>query len=370
MDLSIIIVNWNVRDLLERCLASIYKETQNLDFEVIVVDNASSDGSVEMIKENFPQVRLLINKENRWFAGGNNQGIAAARGELILFLNPDTVVLDNAIGNMAEMMDNNNLSSRAKPRDLFQIENAGKVKRDSSTHKASFGEDALLGRNDNKCDSRMEVGILGCKLLNADMSLQPSCRRLPRLADQALIFLKLHNFFPKLKSVRGYYMSDFKYNETREVEQVMGACLMTRREIIDKIGGLDEKYGSIFEEVDFCRRAGNTPKPLPNPPLKGDGILHLLRGGGRGEVFWKINFTEKAQVIHYKGQSFRQRKIITNQKNFNYAVLRYFRKYKPFWQYLILLFLWPISMALAIADQLMLAAGIRKFKDKFKKREL
>lgn len=353
MDLSIIIVNWNVRDLLEKCLTSIYKETQNLDFEVIVVDNASNDGSVKMIKEKFPQVRLIANKENKWFAGGNNQGFAVASGDLILFLNPDTVVLDGVIGKMVKIMGENNLSSRvkttflssrAKPSDLFQIESVGKVKRDSSTHKVSSAEDTLLGRNDNNSDEQIGIGILGCKLLNSDMTLQPSCRKLPCLSDQILIFLKLHNFFPRLKPVREYYMSDFTYDEAREVEQVMGACLMTRKEIIDKIGGLDEKYGSIFEEVDFCRRVADNN--------------------------WKIYFTEKAQVIHHKGQSFRQRRIITNQKNFNYAVLRYFRKYKPFWQYLILLLLWPISMALAIADQLMLAAGIRKFKEKFKKREM
>src|SRR4030043_1563360 len=104
MDLSIIIVNWNVRDLLEKCLASIYRETRNIRFEVIVVDNASNDGSALMIKTKFPKVRLIENKENKWFAGGNNQGFAAAQGELVLLLNPDTEILDGAINKMVGIM--------------------------------------------------------------------------------------------------------------------------------------------------------------------------------------------------------------------------------------------------------------------------
>ncbi|MFH1030033.1 MAG: glycosyltransferase family 2 protein [bacterium] len=104
MTLSIIIVNWNVKDLLEKCLASVYKETRNIRFEVIVIDNASGDGSAEMIRKKFPQVNLIENKENRWFAGGNNQGFKISKGELILLLNPDTEILDGAIEKMAEMM--------------------------------------------------------------------------------------------------------------------------------------------------------------------------------------------------------------------------------------------------------------------------
>lgn len=303
MDLSIIIVNWNVKNLLEKCLKSVYEQTNDLSFEVIVVDNASSDGSVEMIKEKFPQVKLIVNKENKWFAGGNNQGLKIAQGDLILLLNPDTVVLDKAINKMVKIMR----------------------------------------------EGGADIGVLGSKLLNADMTVQPSCRRLPSLSDQALILLKLHNFFPKLTPIKRYYMADFRYDMNREVEQVMGASLMTRKIIIDKIGGLDADYGSIFEEVDFCTRVKN---------------LHF-----NSEKYWKVYFTSDAEVIHYKGQSFRQRKIIANQMNFNYALLRYFRKYKPFKDYFILLCLWPFSMGLAALDQTMISLRIKKFKAAFKKRD-
>lgn len=315
MDLSIIIVNWNVKDLLEKCLTSIFNETNKIDFEVIVIDNASNDGSVEMIRKKFPQVNLIANKENKWFAGGNNQGFKVAQGNLILLLNPDTIILNGAINKMVDFMASKQVNLKTKK----QTETQNKPQTNN-------------------------IGILGCKLLNPDMTLQPSCRKLPGIWDQALVLLKLHNFFPRLKPISQYYMLDFKHNDTRAVEQVMGACLMTRKKIIDEIGGLDEGYGSIFEEVDFCKR------------VKDKG--------------WEVYFTDLAQVVHYKGQSFRQRKIITNQKNFNHALLRYFCKHKPLWQYLILLLFWPVSMGLAVLDQLMLMTGIRHFKAKFKKREM
>jgi len=352
MDLSIIIVNWNVKDLLEKCLTSIYQETQDIDFEVIVVDNASADGSVEMVKKKFPQAKLITNKENKWFAGGNNQGLQMARGDLILLLNPDTVVLDRAVDKMMGIMNcrgflRHSEQQRRIPR--IGALNKGILRLLAPSNTAGRQDDAEekdAGKSASPVvEQNNRIGILGCKLLNSDMTIQPSCRKLPGLSSQILILLKLHNFFPNLKPIRKYYMTDYQYDDTREVEQVMGACLMVRKEITDQIGGLDERYGSIFEEVDFCQR--------------------VLSGSGH----WKIYFTDKAEIIHHKGQSFRQRKIITNQKNFNYALLRYFRKYKPFWQYLIILALWPVSMLLAATDQLMILIGIRKFKEKFKKRE-
>jgi len=105
-ELSIVIVNWNVRELLRRCLNSIFQPpTSNLQFEVIVVDNASSDDSVAMVEKEFPQVRLIANRENLGFTGGNNQGIAASRGRYVLLLNPDTEVLGDALATMVKYME-------------------------------------------------------------------------------------------------------------------------------------------------------------------------------------------------------------------------------------------------------------------------
>lgn len=270
-ELSIIIVNWNVKDLLEKCLNSIYQKPQNLDFEVFVVDNASRDGSVEMVKKKFPQVKLMANKDNKGFAQANNQAIKEAAGEFILLLNPDTEILNGALAKMVGFMR-----------------------------------------------KRLDCGILGCKLLNSDGTLQPSCRTFPDLYSQIIILLKLHNFFPKL--VKKYYMLDWLHNETKEVDQVMGACFLIRRKVVEEIGLLDEIFWALFEEVDYCKRAKNKN--------------------------WKIYFTPEAEIIHHKGQSFNQQKVVAKQKNFNRCLIRYFKKHHSKSSWLILYLLQPISIFL------------------------
>ncbi|TSC95428.1 MAG: family 2 glycosyl transferase [Parcubacteria group bacterium Athens1014_10] len=287
--LSIIIVNWNVKDLLEKCLNSIYKMPQKIDFEVFVVDNASKDGSAEMIKEKFPQVKLTANKENKGFAVANNQGIKESKGEFILLLNPDTEIIDNALEKMVDFMA-----------------------------------------------ERQDAGILGCQLLNPDYSLQLSCRAFPSLFSQIVILLKLHNFFPKL--VKKYYLLEWPHHEIKEVDQVMGACFLIRRKLIDEIGLLDEGYWALFEEVDYCKRAKD----------KG----------------WKVYFTPEAKVIHHKGQSFGQQKIIAKQINFNRNLLKYFKKYHHKMSYLILYSLQPISIFLTYLLKIYL-----KLKLPFKKKK-
>lgn len=208
MNLSIIIVNWNTKNLLEKCLESVYKETKDLDFEVFVVDNGSKDGSSEMVEKKFPQVNLIKNRFNVGFAKANNQAIRKSRGEYILLLNPDTIILGNTLKKMVDFLENH-----------------------------------------------PQVGILGPKIINPDGSLQPSSRTFPTLMSQILILLKLHNFFPWLPPIKKYYMLNWDHSETREVDQVMGSCFMIRKKLIDKIGLLDENYWIWFEEVDFCKRA-------------------------------------------------------------------------------------------------------------------
>ncbi len=210
MRLSIIIVNWNVRELLRACLASIEKHLAGFSYEIFVVDNASTDGSADMVAKNFPSVRLIANTKNAGFAKANNQGIALAKGEYILLLNPDTECVDDSLKRMTEFLD-----------------------------------------------TRPDIGILGPKLLNADRTLQPSVRRFPTPLSQALILLKLHHFFPNLPPLKKYFAKDFDYEKAKEADQVMGAAFLIRRAMIEKIGPLDEKYHIWFEEVDFCKRAKN-----------------------------------------------------------------------------------------------------------------
>ena len=272
--LSIIIVNWNTKLHLKWCLHYVFKRTRGIDFEVLVVDNGSSDGSIAMVENNFPGVKLIGNKQNLGFAKANNQAIKKAAGKYILLLNSDTKITEQSLVKMVEYLDNNS-----------------------------------------------QVGILGCKLLNPDGSLQPSCRRFPTLLSQIIILLKLHNYFPNIKTIKDYYMLDWPHDKIKKVDQVMGACFMVRQEVFTDIGLLDDKYFIWFEEVDFCRRAM--------------------------EAGWKTHFIPGAQVFHEKGVSFK--KLLSPKKQiwFNNSVLRYFKKHGTIFDYLILLSLYPLSMLLA-----------------------
>lgn len=208
MDVSVIIVNWNVKPLLRQCLASLRKQ-QGVDFEVLVVDNASSDGSVEMVTEEFPEYTLIASNTNLGFAAANNMAIEHANGDFVLLLNPDTELID--------------------------------------TH--------TLAKLVRYMKERPHVGIVGPRLLNPDRTLQRSIRRFPTFVSQVLIMLKLHHIFPRLKSLREYFAADIDHMTGRTVDQVMGACFMIRGDVLCTIGNLDERFFIWFEEVDYCKRA-------------------------------------------------------------------------------------------------------------------
>lgn len=204
MTLSIIIISWKVKALLQQCLSSIYAQNFIFPFEVIVVDNNSQDGTVAMVKTDFPKVNLTALPKNLGFAAANNLGIKQASGQFILLLNPDTKLIDSSL------------------------------------------QKAL-----NKMQTNPKIGILGCQLLNGDQSLQPSIRRFPVFSDHFLMMFKLHHLFPLKK----YLAMDFNYEDEAEVDQVMGACMLISKETINQIGELDAKYYIWFEEVDYCLRA-------------------------------------------------------------------------------------------------------------------
>jgi len=178
----------------------------------------------------------------------------------------------------------------------------------------------------NFMKERKEAGITGCRLLNSDYSLQPSCRSFPTLYSQIIILLKLHNFFPAL--VKKYYMLDWSHQEIKEVDQVMGACFLIRKKVIDAVGLLDVGFWALFEEVDYCKRVKNAN--------------------------WKIYFVPEAEIIHHKGQSFKKQEMITRQINFNRNLLRYFKKYHSFISYLILYCLQPLNLFLAYLSKIYL----------------
>lgn len=214
-DLSIIIVNWNVRDLLDRCLASIHDaqvaigdEREDLPLvEIIVVDCASHDDSVTMVRENYPGVMLLPQSENVGFSRGNNLAMAVATAPRFLLLNPDTEVSADAIGLLLQYLE---------------------------AHPA--------------------VGILGPHTLNTDGSHQSTRRRFPSLLTGIFESTWLAALAPT--SVHdSYFMRETNDKAILEVDWVQGSALMLRREVYDGIGGLDEGFVMYSEELDFCRRA-------------------------------------------------------------------------------------------------------------------
>jgi N-acetylglucosaminyl-diphospho-decaprenol L-rhamnosyltransferase len=210
-DLTVVIVSWNVRDLLRRCLQSIEAEAKQaidgLALETIVVDNASTDGSVEMVRAEFPLVRLVTNDENRGFTVANNQGLALGRGRYLLLLNPDTEVTGGALATMVRTMD-----------------------------------------------GRPQVGALGPQLRYPDGSLQSSRRRFPTFATALVESTVVQEWWGDNRILRRYYMADTPDDTVQAVDWVVGACLLVRRQTYEQVGGLDEGFFMYSEEMDWCRR--------------------------------------------------------------------------------------------------------------------
>jgi hypothetical protein len=211
MDLSIIIVNWNSKDYLRKCLASVFAETRGLDYEIIVIDSASHDGCDRMLREEFPQVRFIQSTVNLGFARANNQAFAVCKGEYVLFLNPDTELRGPAIQSMLA-------HARALP----------------------------------------DAGTLGCKLLNSDGSIQTSCiQSFPTILNQVLDTEPLRRRFPqsKLWGMAPLFGADSK---PKEVEAVSGACVMMRRSVFEAVGRFSEDYFMYAEDLDLSYKASRS----------------------------------------------------------------------------------------------------------------
>ncbi len=235
MDLSIIIASWNVKQYLRQCLRSIYHYTQNISFEVIVIDNASHDGSVDMVTNEFPQVRLICNTQNYGFGAANNQGLAQAQGKYILFLNDDTEIKSN----------------------IFQV---------------------LVDKYNTTTD---KIGMMGCRLLNNDGSQQYSVRAFPQVKDQTIILLKLHHLFPKL--LDHYWQKKFNYDQEQTVEQIMGAFMFMPKALLDQYNSFDPAFFNWFEEVDLQQRLVKAGYKILYTPIvscihiKGPSFAQLAR---------------------------------------------------------------------------------------------
>ena len=208
-DLSIIIVNYNVKQFLLNLIESIYKTAKSISFEIIVVDNASEDGSIETLQNNYPDVHLIANKINVGFGAANNQAMQIAKGELLLLINPDTIVNEDTFTKMISFFKNNK-----------------------------------------------EVGIAGCKVLNSDGTLQLACRRsFPGPWTSFTKVIGLSQLFPKSNLFARYNLTYLDENKTYEVDSVSGAFMMIRKEVYEKIGGFDQQFFMYGEDLDFCYRA-------------------------------------------------------------------------------------------------------------------
>jgi GT2 family glycosyltransferase len=204
-ELSIIFVNWNATDYMRSCLNSIYSQASGVDFEVIVVDNASLNGNVDSLKQEFPGIRLIKSRENIGFAGANNLGYKQSTGDCLLFLNPDTEVIGPAIQRMLKRMN-----------------------------------------------SLYRPGAVGCKLLNSDGSIQTSCiQRFPTILNQILDIEALRIRWPgcSLWKIDALFSGN---EEPTEVEVISGACLMIRREVFEAVNLFSKDYFMYAEDVDLC----------------------------------------------------------------------------------------------------------------------
>jgi GT2 family glycosyltransferase len=221
MLLSVVIVSWNTKELLEDCIASIYSNPPGGDFEVWVVDNASTDGSASMVRERFPQVKLIESAENLGFARGNNLAIRQSTGKFILLLNPDTKVLPGALEILIRFME-----------------------------------------------QHPQAGGAGPFLLNPDNSLQVSCYPLPTLSREFWRLLYLDSLWP----YGSYQMDRWDREVNRPVGVLKGACIILSRAALDEVGLLDEEYFIYTEEVDLCFRLHQRGWPLYWVP--GSQVIH------------------------------------------------------------------------------------------------
>ena len=263
--LSIIIVNYNVKEFLEQCLISVQNALKGISAEILVIDNSSSDGSAELIQEKFPDIQITVNSKNAGFARASNQGLQIAQGEFIALLNPDTLVQEDTFSKMLDFF-------KAQPR----------------------------------------AGMLGCKILNPDGSLQLACRR--SFPTPWVAFTKLSGLsylFPGNRFFGKYNLTYLDPDKSYEVEAISGSFMMLRRQVLEDVGNLDESFFMYGEDLDWCFR---------------------IR-----EQDWRVIYFPETQIIHFKGES-SKRAQFDNLKQFYIAmelfVKKHFKRkyfFMPYW---------------------------------------
>jgi len=257
VDISIVIISWNMRGMLKDLLDSIVRYTTGISYEVIIVDNCSADGTAEMVRMSFPKFSLIRNSENRGVAAARNQGFRAAKGKYILTLDADMVFTENSLQKLHRFMD------RMK-----------------------------------------DAGICGCRLTFPDGALQPSARRFPTPLSFVMRRLDFLNCVRNGKVLRNHEMAEWDRLDSRSVDYVIGACQMIRRSAMEQVGELDEHIFYGPEDVDYCLRM--SLKKWKVYYCSETAIVHYEQRATRKQLFSSLSFKHLQAVVYlfwkYKGR--------------------------------------------------------------------
>lgn len=252
MDLSIVIVNYNTKDLLKQTIESVINNTKGIEYEIWVVDNSSKDGSVEMVQEEFKDVKLIASKENLGFPKGNNVAIKKATGRYILLLNSDTKVIG-----------------------------------DNLQHCVSY------------MDQHEEIGALGCKVELPDGTLDHACKRgFPTPEASLYYFLKLNKIMKNKRKYGAYTASYLGEDEIGEVDALMGAFMMIPRTVIDKVGMLDEEFFMYGEDIDWCYRIKEAGYKIMYYPK--EKIIHYKGSSSKKKKAKTTYEFHRAMILFYR----------------------------------------------------------------------
>ncbi|WP_100528484.1 glycosyltransferase family 2 protein [Paenibacillus sp. GM1FR] len=264
LDVSIIIVNFNTRQLTLDCLASVYASQTSYQYEVIVIDNASHDGSVEAIREVYPDVQLIANQNNTGFAVANNQGMEVAKGRYILLLNSDTVVQPDTLHTMIYFMDRH-----------------------------------------------PEMGASGCKVILPDGSLDKACKRgFPTPSASFYYAFGISRLFPDRPKFNQYQLGHLSPDDEYPVDCLVGAFMLVRRETIDQVGGLDETFFMYGEDIDWCYRIKEAGWGIFYYPRT--YIVHYKGGSARRKPL-KITYEfHRAMWVFHRKHYAKKYNILTN----------------------------------------------------------
>jgi hypothetical protein len=248
-DLSIILITWNMRKMLEDLLDSIDRYTRGIGYEVIVVDNFSQDGTVEMIKNRFPNVLLIENNENRGVASARNQAFRVATGRYLVTLDADMLLLENSLEKLVRFMD-----------------------------------------------GTPDAGLCGCKLVFPDGTVQPSGRRYPTPLAFLLRRLDFLSFARNSRTLREHEIAEWDRNDSRPVDYVIGACQLIRRQAMEQVGLLDEKIFYGPEDIDFCLRMYQRGWKVYY--YAGTRIIHFEQRITKKKIFSRLSWLHLKAVLY------------------------------------------------------------------------